>query len=328
MNNVLSTPAEFSKDALYNKAKIYMNKSFNDRNDGNWELFWFSLSLEFMLRASLANISPLLLADNSSKNDNHILFALGYQLELRPRSITVISVMQRLKKIGLKFTDETYQQCETIIEARNAELHSGAIGFDILQTKKTKENYYKVIMMLLDGMNKTLIDFVGEDEAESINRIILTVDKQTKERIDAQLNYCKLNYSNLDEEEKQKKVEANRTKDLQEIKGVKVIKCPACDNPVAIVGEKKLMRTEFIEGDIKQTVAYIPKALKCECCNFELKNFTEFKSIKLDDEFCIVENIDPIEYYGIDVVEYLSDDERYEIAKQYNEDEYGAYGDE
>lgn len=61
---------------LWQKAKTYFERGFNENRNSELFRLWFSLGLELLARATLANIHSSLLAD-PQQGDN-ILHACGY----------------------------------------------------------------------------------------------------------------------------------------------------------------------------------------------------------------------------------------------------------
>ena len=71
------TPPSWDPEALYLKAERYVqHMSALDSDDWEYAL-WSSLSLEFLARAALANVSPALLAD-TDKSWSSLHHALGF----------------------------------------------------------------------------------------------------------------------------------------------------------------------------------------------------------------------------------------------------------
>lgn len=79
------------------KAKVYIEKAHAYRHSEPEFALWSALALEFLARAALTKIHPVLNAD--PREDTHLLYALGYQIQGQPRSIPIHSVYIRLEKI-------------------------------------------------------------------------------------------------------------------------------------------------------------------------------------------------------------------------------------
>jgi len=53
-------------DKLWQKAKVYIQKAFEEDREGEMFPFWATIALEFVARTTLAKVHPVLLADLSS----------------------------------------------------------------------------------------------------------------------------------------------------------------------------------------------------------------------------------------------------------------------
>ena len=60
---------DWSSDALWNKAKIYIERAFTGDRDNELFPFFAAIGLEFLARAALARVHPSLLADPQDGNN-------------------------------------------------------------------------------------------------------------------------------------------------------------------------------------------------------------------------------------------------------------------
>ena len=80
---------EWSQESLFSKAQIYAEVML-EHQDTNWQFgLWSAFVLEMLIRATVANISPVLIADN--KDWNNLLYALvsGVNYLVRLTTITL-----------------------------------------------------------------------------------------------------------------------------------------------------------------------------------------------------------------------------------------------
>lgn len=127
----------WSEDALFNKARLYLEEMESHTAD-DWRFgFWSALSLELMARAALAHISPVLLAE--TRDWHNLMHALGADptaKKFSPSSIATKDVFARLNELVPAFTQEVASFCTTHSDRRNAELHTGELAFVSLGTSK------------------------------------------------------------------------------------------------------------------------------------------------------------------------------------------------
>jgi hypothetical protein len=87
----------WTAEELWLKAKLFVEKANNVEQASSEFPFWSALSLELLARAALSNIHPVLNAD--PQDDANILYALGFDISSRPRSIPAHSVFIRCEKL-------------------------------------------------------------------------------------------------------------------------------------------------------------------------------------------------------------------------------------
>ena len=154
-------------EALYLKAVRYV-QHISTYDSDSWEYaLWASLSLEFLARAALANVSPALLAD-TDKSWASLYHALGFtptEEKFAPRSIAISEVFKRLTATVPDFTKEYESFGIRHTGRRNTELHTGELAFDEVKGSVWQPDFYRTSEILLASMGITLQEFVGQDEA-------------------------------------------------------------------------------------------------------------------------------------------------------------------
>ncbi|MFO1127869.1 MAG: hypothetical protein U1E66_05460 [Rhodospirillales bacterium] len=156
----------WSEEALFNKARLYLEKMDSNTAE-DWQYgFWSALSLEFLARAALAHISPVLLADK--QNWRNLTYALGSDptaKKFSPTSIATKEVFVRLRELVPSFNDDVSNFCAQHSDRRNTELHTGGLAFVSLGTSQWLPKYYFALKVLLESMCKELSDCVSDPEA-------------------------------------------------------------------------------------------------------------------------------------------------------------------
>ena len=78
----------FDYNNLYTKGQLYIERANDCERESDLYPFWLSLSLEFLIRSSLAKIHPSLLADTPNPNEfKSLLYAFGYEVTNQPNII-------------------------------------------------------------------------------------------------------------------------------------------------------------------------------------------------------------------------------------------------
>src|SRR4051812_47991905 len=110
---------DWTFEALYGKARLYITRAQNEPIDSALFAFWTSLALELLCRAALAKIHPALLAD-PTKEDN-IQYAFGIIPKANPKSVSAKTVFARASVFVDGFTDRMSSHCLILADRRNAE---------------------------------------------------------------------------------------------------------------------------------------------------------------------------------------------------------------
>ena|ERR1700674_1353063 len=118
---------DWTSEALYGKARVYIQRAQNEKLDSPLFGFWMSLSLELLCRAALAKIHPVLLAD-PTKEEN-IQYVFGINPKKNPKSVQAKTVFARRSVFIPNFTDKMSVHCLIMADRRNSELHSGMKSF-------------------------------------------------------------------------------------------------------------------------------------------------------------------------------------------------------
>ncbi len=150
----------WSEESLFAKAKLYIELMENHTVD-DWQFgLWSALSLELLVRAALAHISPILLGENREwRNLVHALGISPTATKFSPRSLPTGEVLSRLAELTPSFSEEVRGFCAEHIERRNSELHSGELAFVNLGTSVWLPKFYFACQEILKSMDKGLEDF-------------------------------------------------------------------------------------------------------------------------------------------------------------------------
>lgn len=133
--------SDWSYDSLLAKSKLYMGRALSANRESAMFPFWSSLALEFIGRATLAKIHPVLIAD--PREGSNILHAFGFRpSKASPKTIGAKTIFLRLQKIVPEFTTKEESFCHSMVEKRNEELHTGTPAFENYNTSNWLPHYY------------------------------------------------------------------------------------------------------------------------------------------------------------------------------------------
>jgi hypothetical protein len=303
----------FDYNQLLSKAQLYVERAHEEERDGNLYPFWISLSLEFVIRSTLAKIHPSLLADTPNQNEfDSLLFAFGFKVTKEPKSIAISTAINRLGAIIPTFTKELKLKALSIIKERNIELHSGTRGFEDYPVEKWISDYYRICNILLNHQELELESLLGRSESKAALTMIEENDERLRKIILERIKAHKAVFENLEEDEViQRKIASEKYYRGYSQHTIKT-QCPSCSNEAQLNGQKISISGPKIVGDeLKEETRYLPVGFLCQNCGLKMNNYQELKAAELGKIFTVIEYPDPIEYLGIDAEEYLRQQNEY-----------------
>lgn len=292
-------PDTWNPEALFAKAMRYVEKMLSEQS-GTWEYaLWASLSLEFLARAALANISPALLADNKD-GWSSLYHALGFkptESKFTPKSIPVVEVFRRLTKILPEFTTEHADSAILHTGRRNSELHSGDPAFEGVDASTWQPGFYRTCEVLLSSLGMSLPEFIGKDEAGVADQLMAAASDDSAKAV-------------LGDIEAHAKVWATRTAEqhIELTHSAAVwatrqaghrVTCPACACRALVVGEPVTAPTQKLDdGNIIETQEYLPNRFECVACGLKISGLSRLAVVGLGQRYNKTRVYDAAEYYA------------------------------
>lgn len=319
---------DWESNTLYNKAKLYAQRAHDEPVESALFGFWMSLSLELLARSALAQIHPVLLAD--PQQQDNIQYAFGIIPKSVPKSIQSKTLFARCSVFIPAFTDKMSGHCLIISDRRNSELHTGAAAFEGIDNSKWLPGTYEVVEVLLTHLGRDFADFLGSHASVAVE--LLKDRRDTiKKDVQTKLASARRFYEQQSVEEKARRSALVATTLEALIKKSRVMKkslCPACNNPAMISGEivgRGPSRISEDAGTISREVRVLPNQLNCPHCSLALSSYQELKEAGLGNIYTLLEEEDPIEFFGIEPEDYVDMDD---IVRRYGEDMAGFYQNE
>lgn len=269
-----------------------------DSDESEYAL-WSSLSLEFLARAALANITPALLADTKEGGWSSLYSALGFtptEEKFAPRSIAVSEVFKRLSAILPSFAKENASFGIQHTGQRNAELHSGETAFEGVKASSWQPRFYQTCQVLLESMGLTLEDFLGREESEVAQRLIAAAADESAKAVMGNIEAHKAAWDGKPQAERdtltaQAALWASR-------QGGHRVKCPACASDALVDGEPISAPTRKLDRDlIVETHEHLPNRFECIACGLKFVGLSRLAVAALADRFKKTTTYDPAEIY-------------------------------
>ena len=279
-----AAPHPWSHSALLLKAQRYAEAMMGHAKD-DWRFaLWSSLTLELLLRAALARVSPVLLAD--SRNWNHIYFALDNTPRVArfvPRSVPAAEVASRLEMIVDNFTPELKTFCTKHLEVRNEELHTGSGAFDAAGTE-WQATFYWTCDVLTKFLGTDLSYLFGDTEAKVAQALIKASRDQSAKVIKKTIAQKRQSWKKRKKGEretlaKQALVWATRHEGHR-------FSCPACSSPALLNGSPSGVPVRSIADEIVTEKQYVlPSQFECVACGLKIAGLSHLTAAGLGDGF-------------------------------------------
>ncbi|PKP71936.1 MAG: hypothetical protein CVT83_02495 [Alphaproteobacteria bacterium HGW-Alphaproteobacteria-5] len=293
-----ATPQSWDAEALYLKAERYVqHMSALDSDDWEYAL-WSSLSLEFLARAALANVSPALLAD-TDRSWSSLYHALGFvptEEKFAPKSIAISEVFKRLTAILPDFTKEHESFGILHTGRRNAELHSGEPAFDGIKGSVWQPRFYQTCEVLLASMGMTLKDFVGNDEGEVAKKLIIAAADDSAKAVRGEIEAHKKVW--IAKEENEREALGSQATVWATRQAGHRVSCPACGSQALVVGDPVSVPIQRLnDGEITETQEYLPNRFECIACGLKIAGLSRLNVAGLGDRYKKTLVYDAAEYY-------------------------------
>ncbi len=309
----------WSEESLFGKAVIYIEHMESHTAD-DWQFgFWSALSLELLARATLAHISPVLLADsNNWRNLMHALGGAPTTKKFAPTSIPTNEVLARVSELLIEFTQEDAGFCSKHADRRNSELHTGELAFTELGTSEWLPKFYSACNILLKSMDKELSDLVSNpnDAQEMIDSLQDVAAKAVKKDINAHTQVW-LNKSN----DEQESLSAQAVTWATRHAGHRV-ECPACQSPALTQGRPSgTVSTSVDDDEVVQRQMMLPSSFECIACGLRISGLSKLSVCGLADAYTAKSTYSAAEFFSLYTEDELEEarNEMPEFEEDFNE---------
>jgi len=299
MNNP-NSQSLWTYNLLWSKSQLYMERALDVPRDSDLFPFWSSLALEFLARASLSYVSPLLLADASDPEGRNLVYALGLVPKVKnfvPKSLETSGVLTRCEQIVPDFTKELETFCKGLTNKRNEELHSGGLPFKQLENHTWLPRFYEAASILLAFQKKNLEDFVGADEGKAASVMLKAVADETAKSVQKTINaHTEVWKSKEDKEKIALGVIAEKAASPHI---GHVVDCPACGSKALLFGEDIRQQPPVLEDEeLVVRSVMLPVALSCKACGLSIKGHSLLYAAGYGSQFTNTIRYDPVDYYA------------------------------
>lgn len=308
-----ASPHVWNDTALLSKARRYIEQMQACDHD-DWRFaFWSSLALELIARASLAKISPVLLAETNEWTQ--LYFALGHTPTAQkfiPKSVGISEVLTRLQAINPAFEKELRDFCSIHTGMRNAEVHSAELPFEDLKASTWLWKFYRSCEVLLVALNVDLNSLLGPEEAAfARQQIDAAKDEAAKAVLGTIKSFKEVWQAKPEKEHKKLTEKAQAWASRQE---GHIVDCPACSCEALLDGDPIAAPKKTLKEDmIVETQAMVPSQFQCVACGLKINGLSQLSAAGLGSPFKRTATYNAAEYF------YPGDDEDGQFEDDNNE---------
>jgi hypothetical protein len=301
------TSHEWSKESLFAKAQLYAEVMFENQ-DNNWQFgLWSAFVVEMLVRAAVANVSPVLLAD--SKDWNNLLHALDKPTKKQKfvaKSASITELIQRVEDLIDGFTREHSNFCASQVARRNSEVHSGNMPFENLGTSSWLPSFFTVSQILANEIGESLESLFGNEVAEQAKEEISALKDDTANTVKGTITAHKTVWRDKTPEEQEQARQQADTVSLRHY-GHRV-NCPACGSTALLQGKAAgEAKKEVSDDGIIERQVMRPEKFQCVACGLRINGYSKLRAANLGDTYISTSHYDAIEYFEVDLDEHIRD---------------------
>ncbi len=176
--------APYDHEALWSKAKVFLNRAMDPGPGRSFDkqALWASAALELLGKASLARVSPLLIAEPTEEGAN-ILIATG--LIEGTAQFTSVSASTVFKRCQRAFRPFSASDAQKFAAARNEYLHGSGIGFMTLAPQAWWPRYWALAVILVTAQDREIGNLVGPDRVQVVEAHLAQNAKNVEHRTEA-----------------------------------------------------------------------------------------------------------------------------------------------
>lgn len=297
-------PAPYDYEALWLKAKVFINRSFDALDEGEFDVaaLWAAFALELLGKAALAKVNPLLIADPSDDGKS-LLIAAGVSRDVSGfKSIPAKGVFSRCARA---FPPFNATEAARIAVNRNEELHSGSLPFSDLPEEAWWQRFWAQAVLLVHAQDETLESFVGPKRVPSIESQLAKNAENLTLRVQSLIQRAVQRYELLTSSQLTAKVAAELAATTSiGLDHMTIAECPACRERGFLYGD--YVADSDVEYDYEEGVAWehlsvYSEIFSCDHCGLLLEGQEFVRVAGLPEAFEIEREAEPVwDDYGND----------------------------
>ena len=310
------TNHEWSKEAFLSKAQLYA-QAMVENEGSSWQCgLWSAFTLEMLIRAAVANISPALIADN--REWHNLLYGLGQspnRSKFVAKTAAVSELIRRVEELYPEFSREHSNFCAAHIARRNSEIHTGNLPFENVGSSSWLPMFYTVCAVLSEGIGESLESIFGTKAGARAQEERDAFRDNAAKSVAGTIGAHKVVWEQKTEGEREICLRQAETTALRHY-GHRV-KCPACDCTALLQGNAAGEAKRSVDGEgIVERQVMKPEAYHCVACGLKISSYSKLLAAGLGDTYITTCHYDAMEYFEVDL------DEHYRSMMEDDNNEY------
>lgn len=265
--------APFDYNALWTKAKLFINRSFSAMDAGDFDeaALWAACALELLGKAALSKINPLLIADPVDDGKS-LLIAAGVSNDFVGfKSVQAKGVFSRCARA---FPPFAATEATRIAASRNEDLHSGSLPFAGLNEDVWWQRYWAQAVLLIQAQDESIDSFVPPNRVAAVEGHLAKNRASLRLRVESLIQRARQRLELVEASALSARVTALVTANRAtlDFDHTVWVECPACEGDAELGGSyvSDSDITTDDEGVPWETLTVQAEGLVCPTCGLEL----------------------------------------------------------
>ena len=280
----------WSEQDYWSKGQLYIRRAQLAEADEGLYAFWMSLAMEFIARAALSKVSPVLNAD--PKQVDNIYFALGLREVGGPRTVPLHSVFVRCVTVVDGFEEPHRKFCDFLGVQRNEELHTGSLPFENLKLQDWLQSYYEVVDILCRHLEHDLDDLFGSGEAEAARELLKVSTEGSQSAVKRSIAAHKSVFDEKSKKERQqlsKDARGRAVSAREAAETASLVDCPSCASSGVVTGRAVRSSRPYYEHEhLFEEVTCLTESFSCDACGLRLSSVSDVLWSGIEPNFTVV----------------------------------------
>jgi hypothetical protein len=266
---------------------------------------------------------------NAAIEEESLLFSANITPNRPPRTVDIALGLSRLSRVIPDISEEDSKTVLALIGARNAELHGDSDEIHRIPKNDVLPRIYSFIVKVSSWAGQDILVLMGDDDGKNAVRLAAAVQKDRKRRVSDLIRIQKDRFFALPADDQQNAREGGKLTFVSAVTKLghqlRAERCPSCASD-GILGGTPVGRSSPIlrEDGIITEVRTSPDLFTCKCCGLIIRGIDELLAAGFPHEFTTIADMDIVEMFGIDPMEYVNVED---IVREYHQASY-EYQDE